>query len=339
MLLGVDHRRQHQLLRAGALGEVEQARANLVGTADHGGAGDRLDRGLLLGGELVLGGLLWRREPARAALAQAGEREARGAGQVAGLVVVGGADRRAGDHPVGLVEPLRRLERLAVDLHRRDRVPRAEVVGEGEGQSQRAGRLSAVVAGAEQPDLGSHPLAGRRGDVAVGVVLWIEGLVEEPEQLAERLGEVLDRERVGAPPERGCGDLVGARCAPDPEIDAARMEPYERPELLGDDERRVVRQHHAARPDPDRGGRGGQLGGQHRRRRAGDPGHVVVLGDPVAVISEALDVPHELDGVPQGLAGLGALGDDGEIEDREGQRRLGAHACESRRARRPRPMP
>jgi hypothetical protein len=68
------------------------------------------------------------------------------------------------------------------------------------------------------------------------------------------------------------------------------VEADERPELLGDDERRVVGEHHAARPDPDLGGRGGELGRQDRRRRARDPRHVVVLGDPVARVAEALDV-------------------------------------------------
>ncbi len=216
MLLGVDHRRQHQLLRAGALGEVEQARREPSRARRSPRSPTRLHRRLLLRRRTCA------RRPPRASGSGPGgpgaggrTRGARGRPGSAPRSSSGAQIARAGDHPVGLVEPLRRLERLAVDLHRRDRVARAEVVGEREGQAQRAGRLSAVVAGAEQPDLGPHPLAGRRGDVAVRVALGIEGLVEEPEQLAERLGEVLDRERVGAPPQRGGGDLVGAGCAPD----------------------------------------------------------------------------------------------------------------------------
>ena len=37
----------------------------------------------------------------------------------------------------------------------------------------------------------------------------------------------------------------------------------ERAELLGDHERRVVGQHHAARAEPDRAGVGGDVGDQH----------------------------------------------------------------------------
>ena len=36
--------------------------------------------------------------------------------------------------------------------------------------------------------------------------------------------------------------------AADAEVDPARVQADERPELLGDDQRRVVRQHHAAEP-------------------------------------------------------------------------------------------
>jgi hypothetical protein len=40
----------------------------------------------------------------------------------------------------------------------------------------------------------------------------------------------------------------------------------------------------------------------------------VVLGDPVAPVAEPLDVLYELDRVAKRLRGLGALGDDREVE-------------------------
>ena len=46
------------------------------------------------------------------------------------------------------------------------------------------------------------------------------------------------------------GDLVGARCAANPQVDAPRMKRLEHPELLGNDQRLMVRKHHA--PEPTR---------------------------------------------------------------------------------------
>ena len=73
------------------------------------------------------------------------------------------------------------------------------------------------------------------------------------------------------------------------------MQCLQHPELFGDDERRVIRQHHAARTDPDRRGRRREVRDQDRRRRARDAGHVVMLGDPEALVAEALDGTGELD--------------------------------------------
>ena len=63
------------------------------------------------------------------------------------------------------------------------------------------------------------------------------------------------REGVGArrvAAQRADRELVGARRAAEPEVDAARVERLQRPELLGDHERRVVREHDPARADADR---------------------------------------------------------------------------------------
>jgi hypothetical protein len=53
-------------------------------------------------------------------------------------------------------------------------------------------------------------------------------------------------------------------------------------------------------------------------RGARDTRHVVVLGEPEALVAEALDVPREADGVGERLRGRRALDDVREIED--GQR-------------------
>ena len=53
------------------------------------------------------------------------------------------------------------------------------------------------------------------------------------------------------PAQGGRGHLVGAGRPADAEVDAPGMERLEHAELLGDDERRVVGQHDAARADAD----------------------------------------------------------------------------------------
>src|SRR5436305_1178157 len=73
-------------------------------------------------------------------------------------------------------------------------------------------------------------------------------------------------------------------------------------ELLGDHQRRVVGQHDPARADADALGGVGDVPDQHGRRRAGDPRHVVVLGEPVAVVAQPFRGAGEVQGVAQRLA-------------------------------------
>ena len=69
------------------------------------------------------------------------------------------------------------------------------------------------------------------------------------------------------------------------------MQRLEHAELLRDHERGMVRKHDPARAEADgRRDRGG-VGEEHRGRGAGDTGHVVVLGDPVAGVAEPLGLP------------------------------------------------
>src|SRR5690606_19046082 len=53
-------------------------------------------------------------------------------------------------------------------------------------------------------------------------------------------------------PERAGSRLIRSGCASQTEVDAARIERLERAELLRDHERRMIRQHDAARADPNR---------------------------------------------------------------------------------------
>ena len=89
-------------------------------------------------------------------------------------------------------------------------------------------------------------------------------------------------------------------------------------ELLGDHQRRVVRQHDAAGAEADRLGVGGDVGDQDRGRRAGDRADVVVLGVPDALVAEALGRPGELDRAGEAVGDRLVRPDRGEVEDREG---------------------
>ena len=107
--------------------------------------------------------------------------------------------------------------------------------------------------------------------------------------------------------------VPGAR--PRPEIDAAGMECCERAELFGDDQRRVVGQHDATRADADGRGAGGDMADDDGGRGTRDARHVVMFGEPVAVVAEPLGVAGEVERVLQRLADGAAFRYGREIED------------------------
>ena len=88
--------------------------------------------------------------------------------------------------------------------------------------------------------------------------------------------------------ERRRRHRVGAGRAADAEIDPPGVERLEHRKLLGDRERGVIGQHHAAGSDADALGGAGEMGDQDGWRGAGDGRHVVVLGDPEADVAELL---------------------------------------------------
>ena len=173
--------------------------------------------------------------------AQAQEREPRRAVQPCGLLVVS-AHTTATPTSRGAPRGLRGPEAAPVDLERRHRVPRHEVVGEREGQPELAGELGAEVARAEQPDRGLVAAPRHRGDAR-------EGAGEEARAARRAAAGRSSADASSAAPQGERGELVGARRTPDPEVDPSGVQRLEHPELLGDRERRMVRQHHAAGAD------------------------------------------------------------------------------------------
>lgn len=136
----------------------------------------------------------------------------------------------------------------------------------------------------------------------------------------DQLGDVV-RERICrgmTSPQRTRGDLIGARRAAESEIDAAGEERFKCAELFGDDERRMIWQHDAARADANRRRVCGDVTDYNCRRRARDSGYSVMLGYPEPMVAESLGVARKVDRISEGLRGRSALNDRREIENREG---------------------
>ena len=179
-------------------------------------------------------------------------------------------------------------------------------------QPKRRGKLRTEEARAQDPDRHietrtrhrTHRLAGLRGPK---IVLELDHVARE----------VVDVPRQSSP-ERVGGALVSAGCPPDPEVDPARMERFERPELFGDDEGRVVRQHDTAGADTNSLRPGGDMIDDNRCGSARDSRHIVVFGEPVALEAPYFGMLREIQRVAKSQRRVAAFNDWREIEN--GQR-------------------
>lgn len=111
--------------------------------------------------------------------------------------------------------------------------------------------------------------------------------------------------------QRRDGAAIRARRAAKAQIDTAGIERLQHAELLGDLERRIMREHHAARSDADvrrfvRDARDHDLG-----RGTGEGGGVVMLREPEAMIPERVAMFREGDGFAQRVR-CGAAHADGD---------------------------
>src|SRR6202020_1027290 len=98
-------------------------------------------------------------------------------------------------------------------------------------------------------------------------------------------------------------------------VDATGIEPRERSELLGDNVGRVVRKHDASCPDPNGRRPFGDMTKHDRGRGAGDALHVMMLGDPDALIAPFLGVSGEVASVVERAPRVGVLGDANKFEN------------------------
>ena len=175
-------------------------------------------------------------------------------------------------------------------------------------QSEHRRELGAEQARAEDPErylrAGARCRLHRLARLRIG---------EEVLQLQDVLREGVGACRVAA--ERTDRELVGSRCAAEAEVDPAGVQRRERAELLGDHQRRMVRQHDPAGADADGLCPGRNVGDHDGGRRARDPDRVVMLREPEAVVPPPLDVLREIERVSQRLAGRRAFDDRREVEN------------------------
>ena len=114
--------------------------------------------------------------------------------------------------------------------------------------------------------------------------------------------------KVSAPAGRaaaraGCSWSVPGRTA-EPEVDPPGIERFERAELLGDHERRVVRQHDPARADPDRRRAARDMGDDDRPSRRWRSRSCCGAPRARSGVAPALGVPREVERIAQRVGGV-----------------------------------
>ena len=84
--------------------------------------------------------------------------------------------------------------------------------------------------------------------------------------------------------------------------------------MLGDDQWGVIREHDASSSHADGACAAGHMGNEDGRGRAGNAGHAMVLRQPEAPVAKALGVARQVERVAEGLRGVAALCNGGEVE-------------------------
>ena len=210
------------------------------------------------------------------------------------------------NHEMWLFQMLGGLEALAIGLSGLFQHLGGKMRSKGIGQPQMRRQLRAIKRGSQDPDrnIGIGPGNGAQA-------LAVLDRAEIGHQFEHVARESVLLAHVAA---QGAGGFhVGAGRAPQAQVDAGAVDLGQGAELFCNDQGRMIGQHHPAGPDPDARGRTGDMSDQDRGRRRGNAGHVVMLGQPVAVIALGLGELRKGHGIGDRLAGRGAFGDRGEV--------------------------
>ena len=101
--------------------------------------------------------------------------------------------------------------------------------------------------------------------------------------------------------ECGGGELIAPRRPADAQIYASGIQRLQETKVLRHLERAVMGKHHSAAANPYSASAGGYLSDQHIRAGAGEIGQVVVLCQPVALVSQGFRRHSQLNSLPKGL--------------------------------------
>ncbi|HJN93964.1 MAG TPA: hypothetical protein QGF05_14740 [Dehalococcoidia bacterium] len=140
---------------------------------------------------------------------------------------------------------------------------------------------------------------------------------EESVDVGELLREMFEAEGTGAVGKGTGSATIGAGGAADAKVDATGVEGVDEGEGFGHFEGRVVRQHDAAGADADALGASGDLGDQDLGGGAGEGSGVVVLGQPIAGVTESVGGLGKFKGLGQGLLDSVPLANRNLIENSE----------------------
>ena len=294
-LLVIDLRCDQDLVRIGLSHQLGESLLD-----DGGRSHDRIAQRVVDAGQLDRqregGQVVDRRlqQPGRAA-AQADEGLLKRGEEPSCLRVCVGRDDRDRDDCVWRGQLRRGPEAGAIERERRPERVRGEMRGEGERQAQQAGEFGGEGRGSEQIE--RHLKACARHGAQRLTLL----------RLAEQILQLLDVARkafggIRPAPQRPQRMAITARRAAQAEVDAAGIERGQSAELLGDHERRMVRQHDAAGPDADRRGGACDVADHDGCGRGCDARHVVVLGEPEALKAECFGVACQRDRMEERLS-------------------------------------
>ena len=93
------------------------------------------------------------------------------------------------------------------------------------------------------------------------------------------------------------GEPVSSRSAAQSEVDAPRIECLESSELLSHDKRGMVGQHDSTRAHTDRTRAAGDMRDQYSGRGTRNTGHVVMLRQPVSMVTVAFSMTGKIERV------------------------------------------
>ncbi len=113
-------------------------------------------------------------------------------------------------------------------------------------------------------------------------------MIEKCEQIFEARGEIVGLEGFARAAQRESRERIGAGGAAESEIDAAGMQRLEDAKRFRNFQRRVIRQHDAARADANVFCNGGNVADHHFGHGAGDQRRIVMLGQPVARVAQLI---------------------------------------------------